>query len=119
MEKKLITAIQNMSAMNPVVMSADQYRTMLLEHSLQLEGARNKARELEKDNAMLIGVIKIMSGYLDDSLEAFERAFECDEGCMGYEAMADYVTIARFMGAYAGRKHIAARVEEVMKQLPF
>lgn len=117
MEKKLITAIE--ASGNAVVMSASEYRTMMLKHSLQLEGAKKKARELEKDNAMLVGVIKIMSGYLNDSLEAFEAMFESDEGCLSYETMADYVTIARFMGAYANRKHIADRVEEVMKQLPF
>ena len=66
-------------------------------------------------------IIDIMSGYITDNLELFEQLFESDEGVCDYspEQMQKYVTIARWMKAKYNRPHIADRVEERMKALPF
>lgn len=102
-----------------VVMSGSEYQKLMMQLSALYEGARNEAREQRGKNQQLVTVIEIMSGYLGESLEMFEAMFESDEGCFSYERMAEYVTIARFMGAYRGRKHIADRVDQRMRELPF
>lgn len=104
---------------NTVVMSATEYQKLMMQLSVLYEGARSEARELRGTNEQLKTIIEIMSGYLSESLEMFEAMFESDEGCFSYERMADYVTIARFMGAYKQRKHIADRVDARMRELPF
>lgn len=66
-------------------------------------------------------IIEIMSGYISDNLELFEQLFESDEGFCDAspEQMTKYITIARWMQYKYGRKCIADRVEQHMKELPF
>lgn len=66
-------------------------------------------------------IIEIMSGYISDNLELFEQLFESDEGFCDAspEKMKEYITIARWMQYKYGRKCIADRVEQHMKELPF
>lgn len=112
--QKVFIPLTNKTMTNPIIaMSYDEYAAL---DALKKTVAETCAL-LDKQHTM----IEIMSGYITDNLELFEQLFESDEGFCDAspEQMSSYITIARWMKAKYGRKHIADRVEERMNRLPF
>lgn len=75
--------------------------------------------ELSITHETTIAQNKLMRRFITCQLDLFESMFESNDDFCCRDKMREYVTIARYMQSVFGRKHIADRVEEKAKELPF
>lgn len=77
--------------------------------------------EIESHMRYQDATITILRGFTDSYLDLFEQMFESDESVFdgNPDRLQHYIMTAIFMSSKYGRPHIAERVEERLKSLPF